>query len=310
MIVSMTKRILDAAGSDFNEMAGRDLLNSIRGAEGRTIVAEIVTPFPPLLHDISNPELAAAFGSDMILLNFYDVNAPIVRGLPAETGKEVVRVLKRLIGRPIGINLEPVDEKIQVLGERLSLRPGRQATPENAEKALEQGIDFIVLTGNPKTGVTNEQIVHALTKMKAIIGDKIVFITGKMHAAGTLSDAGSNIIDSSTIEKFITAGSDVILLPAPGTVPGITTEYIKEMVDLIHRKGALAMVAIGTSQEGADENTIRTIALQSKMTGADIHHLGDAGYSGIAIPENIMAYSIAIRGKRHTYRRMAMSVNR
>ncbi|HBT16182.1 MAG TPA: PEP phosphonomutase, partial [Firmicutes bacterium] len=50
--------------------------------------------------------------------------------------------------------------------------------------------------------------------------------------------------------------------------------------------------------------------LLCKMTGTDLHHLGDAGYPGIAIPENIMSYSIAIRGKRHTYSRMARSINR
>ena len=44
--------------------------------------------------------------------------------------------------------------------------------------------------------------------------------------------------------------------------------------------------------------------------GADIHHIGDSGYMGMALPENIMAYSVAIRGKRHTYRRMAVSLLR
>src|SRR5699024_11421071 len=78
----------------------------------------------------------------------------------------------------------------------------------------------------------------------------------------------------------------------------------------IHKHDALAMLSIGTSQEGSDAATIRQIALQNKMVGADIHHIGDAGYTGIAIPENIMDYSIAIRGKRHTIVRMAGSVNR
>jgi hypothetical protein len=50
--------------------------------------------------------------------------------------------------------------------------------------------------------------------------------------------------------------------------------------------------------------------LMSKMTGADILHIGDAGYSGMANPENILAFSLAIRGRRHTYRRMAVSINR
>ena len=46
------------------------------------------------------------------------------------------------------------------------------------------------------------------------------------------------------------------------------------------------------------------------MTGTDVHHLGDSGYTGIAEPENITAYSIVIKGVRHTYRRMGMSINR
>ena len=72
----------------------------------------------------------------------------------------------------------------------------------------------------------------------------------------------------------------------------------------------LTITAIGTSQEGADVETIKQIALMCKMTGTDIHHIGDAGYPGMAVPENIMAYSVAIRGVRHTYHRMAVSVNR
>lgn len=70
------------------------------------------------------------------------------------------------------------------------------------------------------------------------------------------------------------------------------------------------MTTIGTSQEGADEQTIKQMALYNKMAGADIHHIGDAGYNGIAVPENIMNYSIAIRGRRHTYTRMAASIIR
>ena len=82
------------------------------------------------------------------------------------------------------------------------------------------------------------------------------------------------------------------------------------MIKTAHEKGVLAMTTIGTSQEGADEETIRQIALMCKMAGADIHHIGDSGYMGMALPENITAYSVAIRGKRHTYRRMAMSLVR
>jgi len=81
-------------------------------------------------------------------------------------------------------------------------------------------------------------------------------------------------------------------------------------VRIVHSKGALAMLTIGTSQEGADEATIRQIALNSKMAGADIYHIGDTGFYGIAVPENIKTYSIVIRGRCHTYVRMATSILR
>jgi len=46
------------------------------------------------------------------------------------------------------------------------------------------------------------------------------------------------------------------------------------------------------------------------MAGADLFHIGDAGYGGIAVPENILQYSLVIRGRRHTYLRMARSILR
>ena len=118
------------------------------------------------------------------------------------------------------------------------------------------------------------------------------------------------LLTGNDVDAFIDAGADILLLPAPGTVPGITMEYAHKLIARAHAKGALAMTTIGTSQEGADEATIREIALMCKMAGADIHHIGDSGYMGMAIPDNLTAYSIAIRGKRHTYRRMAMSLLR
>jgi branched-chain amino acid transport system permease protein len=72
--------------------------------------------------------------------------------------------------------------------------------------------------------------------------------------------------------------------------------------------GALAVGVIGTSQEGADAATVASLALEAKRAGVDIHHIGDAGYSGIADPANIYSYSVAIRGKRHTWNRMARGV--
>ena len=169
---------------------------------------------------------------------------------------------------------------------------------------------MILLTGNPGNGVCNEAIVGALREMKAAAGERLILAAGKMHGAGIRSQSGSAIMTLQDAQEFIDAGADIVLVPAPGTVPGITVESVHALADYAHSRGALLMTAIGTSQEGADTATIRQIALWCKMAGADLHHIGDTGIPGMALPQNILAYSIAIRGERHTYHRMALSINR
>ena len=211
----------------------------------------------------------------------------------------------------MGINLEPVEEDAAGMDEGMwAMTNGRKATLQNAKRAADMGVDMILLTGNPGMGVRNDAIVRTLRLYRAELGERIILAAGKMHAAGVLSEGAENIVTEADVRAFAEAGADIILLPAPGTVPGLTTEYVRSLVSLAHRLGCLTITAIGTSQEGADVATIRQLALMCKMTGTDIHHLGDAGYGGMALPENIMAYSIAVRGIRHTYHRMADSIAR
>lgn len=306
----MPKRMLDCAASHFSSMTKEDFLFAIAASEGRTLASETIGAVTPLLGDVTNAELAAALGADILLLNLFDVDSPRIEGLPPTDPSEVVREVKRLTGRPVGINLEPVEAGAGEVDTLWAMTKGRMATLENAQKAAGMGVDFILLTGNPGTGVTNKAITDTLKLFHKHLGDKLILAAGKMHASGVLGEGGENIITKTELKDFAKAGADVLLLPAPGTVPGITTPFIREMVEYAHSLGKLAMTAIGTSQEGADLDTIRRIALECKMTGADIHHLGDSGYTGIAAPENITAYSVVIKGARHTYRRMAMSLNR
>ena len=307
------KRILDCQGSDFRDMTSKELLAAIGGAEGRTIACETIGSIMPMLGDITNAEFAAAMGADILLLNVFDVQNPVIRGLPKTEPDQVIAKLKQLTGRPIGINLEPVEQVLSSTDPEenmWAMTAGRKATLENAKKAADMGVNFILLTGNPGSGVTNTAIVQTLRLYKQELGDRLVLAAGKMHASGILTEGAEKIITREDIRSFAEAGADIILLPAPGTVPGITMEYVRDLVSYAHSLGCLTITAIGTSQEGADIATIRQIALMCKMTGTDIHHLGDSGYGGMALPENIQAYSIAVRGIRHTYRRMAGSVNR
>lgn len=306
----MLKRLIDTTARELTSYNKAELLTAISDSEGRTLAAETIGTVTPMLVNITNAEFVASLGADLIMLNIFDVNNPIIQGLPQTSPEDTIREVKRLTGRMVAINLEPAVIKDGQEESVWNLTTGRQATVENARKAADMGVDMIVLTGNPGVGVDNEAIIQALSRLKEAVGDRVILTAGKMHASGIISEAGEKILTEKDVEAFVDAGADVILLPAPGTVPGITMEYAGNIIRKAHEKGALAMTTIGTSQEGADEATVRQIALMCKMAGADIHHIGDSGYMGMALPENITAYSVAIRGKRHTYRRMAMSLLR
>lgn len=308
------KRFLNCNASDFEKMTKPELIESIVASEGRIVVCETIGAVPQMLGDVTNAEFAASMGADIILLNIFDVNNPVMHGLPADVKPEdYLRKIKELTGRPVGLNLEPLEEGVASTVETdewAGLSSGRAGTLENAKKAVEMGADFIVLTGNPGIGVTNKAITDTLKLYRKELGDSVVLIAGKMHAAGILGEAGEKIITRNDVKEFSEAGADIILMPAPGSVPGITMEYIRGLVSYAHELGKLTLTSIGTSQEGADVSTIREIALMCKMAGTDLHHLGDSGYMGMALPENILEYGKVIRGVRHTYHRIAASIKR
>ena len=307
----MPKRLLNCYASELAGLRGRELVESIRLSEGRVVAAEVIAPAPPLLDGISNAELAAAMGADLILLNYYDVTQPQVMGFPVagETGGfarhttgrgATLADVQRLTGRVVGLNLEPIENPEAITTS------GRLATGANAGAALEQGAAYIVVTGNPETGVTTQGIARSLAAMRAVVGERIVIFAGKMHAAG----AREAVVTADDIAAFAAAGADGLVLPTPGTVPGMTVETGRALVQIAQSRGLLVMNTIGTSQEGASVAVIEQLALWGKLTGADIQHIGDAGYIGIAAPENITALSITLRGRRHTWKRMAGSILR
>ena len=296
------KRLISANASDILAMTAAELKQSIKASEGRVILSENFAPRESFIGDITNAELARAFGADMILLNGVDVFNPEIFGL--DDSKNFVESLHKLVGRPIGVNLEPVDPNAKMAEQRLEIATGRQASLETIKHIESLGLDYVCLTGNPGTGVTNEAINETIKLAKEHYSGLI--IAGKMHGAGV----DGPIVDLNDVTSFIEAGADIILVPAVGTVPGFDTDELKSVVKLAHKHGALVMTAIGTSQEGSDPDTIKQIAILNKTCGVDIQHIGDAGYAGLAPVENIYAMSKAIRGVRHTASMMARSINR
>lgn len=298
----MVKRFISSNASEILNMTAPELKQSIKASEGRVILSENVAFKESYIGDVTNAEIARSFGADLILLNGIDIFQPFVAGLDAK--EDFVQELHRLVGRPIGINLEPVDSQAQMAGERLVINEGRQASLATIQRAEELGVDFICLTGNPGTGVTNQAIIDTIRVVKENFSG--LLIAGKMHASGV----DEPVADLEAIAQFIEAGVDIVLAPAVGSVPGFDEQDLKQIVRLAHQKGALVMSAIGTSQESADEDIVKQMAIRNKICGVDIQHIGDSGYGCLAPVENIFAMSKALRGQRHTISMISRSINR
>lgn len=307
------KRLISCVASDIAKMSAADLKQSIIASEGRVVMCETVVTAPPLLDGVTNAEIAAAFSADLILLNEYDVltkfifdfkNNNLDNNPDKNLNKNPIKLIKKLTGKPIGINLEPADVNAQFLEEIIKLPEGRTASQKTFAEAANQNIDFICLTGNPATGVSNASIEKAAREAKQYFGG-LVF-AGKMHGASV----NEKLLSEETALRFIEAGADGILIPIPGTAPGISEPETAAIVRKAKALGAVTIGVVGTSQESADPATIREIALTAKRAGFDIQHLGDGGYGRMPDPENLLALSLCIRGKRHTYFKMAASLNR
>ena len=314
------KRIFELKNSEMPQIDKRQLVEIIRHSEGRTLCAETVVSCPPLAGGVSNPELAAAFGADLITLNDFSLSAPFIFGYDDEAADisnlseylafiqsaitanrsdtDYLRKFRRMVGRFVGCNLEPVPDNIPY-------DEGKKLNRSNLNTAQRWGMNYIVITANPNTGVRNQDILSGIELARSVLGDKTMIFAGKMHGAG-----GGNAYDAITMQDYVKAGADCVLFPAPGTVPGVTFELACKLSEAVHAAGGLVMTAFGTSQEGSNPSLIEQISIMNKMAGADIHHIGDAGLCGIAPPENIKQMSIAIRGVRHTLRRMATSGQR
>lgn len=310
----MVKRLISADASELAGYSAQELKRSIKASEGRVIVAENVVMAMPQAGDITNAEVVAAYGADLVLLNAFDCFRPFVMGLPGHditkvfdpkaTFENPIPLLKKLTGRPIGINLEPIPADLDLMSEQIHISKGRTSSMETIQKAEEMGVDFICFTGNPGTGVTNAEIAKAVKAAKEHFSGLV--IAGKMHSAGSPEP----VVSEEAIQAYAEAGADILLLPSVGTIQGFLEADLIKAVNFAKENDLLTMTAIGTSQESARPETIRQMAIVNKTCGVDLQHIGDAGYGGMAPAENIQEMSIAIRGMRHHLNRVARSINR
>ncbi len=284
-------RLLDLDREALAALRGPALTAAVRASEGRTMVAEVVAGALGLASGVHDAEVVAALGADAVVLNLIETAAvddgwafPAIGPVPS------LGELARRLGRPVGVNLEPGDVPAQ-----------RRATPEAARRLLGDGAALLVLTANPGTGSTYDDLARVCADLRAAAGADAALWAGKMHHAGVRER-----VTPQALVRLVEAGADGVLLPVPGTVPGVTREAAAEACAAAQAAGAVVLGTVGTSQEGTHADVARTLALTAKEIGVDAHHLGDAGLGRAPDPELVYAWSVAVRGRRHTWRRMAM----
>lgn len=290
------KRIISCTASDFRAIRGREeLKESIRSSEGRVVMAQTAVGNECMISGVSNAEMIASFGADLVLLKVLDVEHPSICGIAAEPG-ELVGEVKRLTGRLVGINLEIVG------ANRLSYQSGTTLSRETLIKAMELNPDFLCLTAyRNKPGNTADAVLDAVRMVREYYDGLLIL--------NKYADA-EELLGEDRFGEYAESGADVLTLPMPGSVAGVYVENLAPIATRIKKAGGLVSMAVSTSQEGADTDTIRTMGLQAKQAGADLYDFGDANQNGIPAVENIFALSVAVRGRRHTYFRIAQSINR
>ena len=294
--MAVSPRIFDLPRASLATLAGRALEDCVRASEGRTMVSEVLASAPGLVDGVHNAELMAAHGADIILLNLVEGawSPPSTWSFPSLGRMADLRELAATIGRPVGVNLEP-DPRGDLIP------PQRRATAENAVALRDAGTALFVVTANPGTHASYAGLVDVTKDLRYAVGGGAAIWVGKMHHAGR-----PERVTPEALLDLVDAGASGVLVPIPGTVPGVTRDLATAATEAVHERGAVVLGTIGTSQEGAPESLAHTLALMAKEIGVDAHHVGDAGYHGVGDPHLLHAYSLAVRGRRHTWRRMAL----
>lgn len=321
-------RLLDYSPKEMLNLKPKEIKEAIMLAGGRTLHVLSRLSAPNTVQYVCNPELVAIFGADIVGLAAYDPIDPLFPGLPSKNPKDdestrniqiqlgkgwTVREVRELIGRLVSIDMEvPSQYGKEEIDHRGRAR-SRYFTKENAQKVISQGPDIF---GVGSREGSREDVYQSVIDAKKLVKGKCLLAVGLERPLGATIKGKKpydlrKLITPEAVTNIAEAGADIIQVPAAGCLPGFDREYVQKLFAVIHKYNCLASAGIQQSQEGADVETIKRLALLNKMAGIDMLNLGDAGLNeSTTLPENIMAVSIVIKGRRHTYRRMARSILR
>lgn len=302
----MTVRLLDAVASQLTTMKAAALKDAIRLSDGRTVAAEVICTHQSPVDGVSHGEIAAAMGADIIVLDQYDSINPRISGAPdwALQDSAPLAAYQKLLGRPVGVNMIVAEEN------QGAFLGGRLVTRANVDRAVQHGVKVIFLYMRPQIGGTHAQMVEHARLIKSTHVDSVMLIGVPTFSKPAPRNPDAIAAYQQEVSDLLAAGCEGIGLPMPGTKSGWTVEAASAIVDDIHQHNGLAWLFITASVEGAPQEVMYQLALLAKSIGADAYRIDEAGLAGMPSPENILAFSLAIRGRQHTFRRMAASVLR
>ena len=301
-------RLITAKPSQIATYTGRQLREAILKSEGRVAMGQTYLNSPFLMPTCTSTELMFAFGADMVMLNGFHFDDP--RSANGMQGFDYPELKALAKGRPVGIYMGCPRSDIDWNDPKMHEMAGMMYSKENALKAKEWGVSFLVLGGNPGSGTSIKDVIRATKECREVCGEDMPIFAGKWEDGIVEKVLGDPLADydaKEVIDQLIAAGADIIDFPAPGSRHGITVERIRELIEYTHRQGALAMSFLNSNVEAADVDTIRQITLWMKQTGCDVHAIGDGGFGGGTWPENIYQMAITLKGKAYTWQQMATS---
>jgi hypothetical protein len=184
---------------------------------------------------------------------------------------------------------------------------GRFASTENFALAAAQGADIIFVYHRLHQGGTREKLLKAVRVAHQGLSEQVLLVGVQTFKLPPPRSDEAVVEWAEWNQRLLEAGCQAVALPMPGSAQGWTLEAVQTLIDAAHAAGGLAWLLVTGSVEGSTKDVMHRLALEGKMLGADAYRLDEAGLGGMPKPENITAFSLALRGERHTYRRMGAS---
>lgn len=257
-----------------------NLKNEILLSQGRVLIGEAVVTCESKFPTITNVELLSGFGADLITLKKYDY-----------TNNGIIEYTKyKDLNSIIGLNFEIRTDGI-IENDTFTLERIKNLLDTNVS------IGYINLTIYASTDDKLSAFKSQLRELRRMYSGLIILNCYMNNRYDFEEELNKQI-------EWLAGYVDAIALPIPGTVNLINEFKAVRLIDLIHENNILAVGTICTSQESGDANLATNLALTAKKLGFDIHLIGDAGAGKVPEEEFLYNYSLAVKGKRHTYSRM------